>query len=226
MDHSHSPLYRVVRQNCSDPLDISHSRRRHGDYRWNTPEFPALYCCCSEWVARAVALDHLRFAGVDLSDLQPGARPQLVEVEWSGKVIDAASAGGVASAGFPRDYPEGVRKDQTRRSAVEWHSTGAEGVVYRSAALPAPRLLPLGGIPPALGRGGGVRGHRPGRAKVGPASGRHCMARNLSTPFRKFAHVLVTASGNKTAAARAMVSFRQGCVPAENFAGIRLTGAA
>ncbi len=135
IDHTHRPLYRVVRQSCPDPLDISHSRRRHGDYRWNTPEFPALYCCRTEWVARAVALDHLRFAGVDLSDVQPGTRPQLVEIEWSGKVIDAASAAGVASAGYPRDYPEGVRKEQTRRSAVEWHSIGAEGVVCRSAAL-------------------------------------------------------------------------------------------
>jgi hypothetical protein len=135
MDHSHGPLYRVVRQRCPDPLDISHSRRRFGDYRWNTSEFPALYCCCSEWVARAVALDRLRLAGVDLSDLQPGARPQLVEIEWSGVVINVASADGVAAAGYPRDYPEAVRKEQTRRSAAEWHSTGAEGVVYRSAVL-------------------------------------------------------------------------------------------
>ncbi len=135
LDHHHTPLYRVVRQSCADPLDPSPTRRRAGDYRWNTLEFPALYGCCSEWVARAVALDRLRRAGVDLSDLQPGARPQLAEIDWSGRVVDVASADGVAAAGFPPEYPDGVRKEQTRRAAAEWCCAGAEGVVCRSAAL-------------------------------------------------------------------------------------------
>jgi len=135
MDHDHVPLYRVVREDCADPLDCSSSRRRLNDSRWNTPEFSALYCCCSEWVARAVTLDRLRLAGVELSDLQPGVRPQLVEVEWKGRVVDATSPDGVAAAGFDRDYPDGTRKEQTRRVATEWHATGAEGVVCRSAAL-------------------------------------------------------------------------------------------
>ena len=135
IEHDHKPLYRVVRRGCTDPLDISHSKRRLGDYRWNSGEFGALYCCCSEWVARAVALDRLRLAGLDMTDLQTPARPQLVEISWSGRVVDVSSNEGVAAAGFPASYPEGVRKEQTRRAAAQWRATGAGGVVFRSAAL-------------------------------------------------------------------------------------------
>ena len=52
--HRHRPVYRVVRADWEDPLDASFSRRRP-DRRWNTADFGALYCCCSEAVARAVA---------------------------------------------------------------------------------------------------------------------------------------------------------------------------
>ena len=134
-DHVHQPLHRVVAGWCRDPLDASASRGYASGMRWNSADFPALYCCCSEWVARGVALDRLRLAGVDVSDLQPEARPQLVEIAWSGPVIDLTSAGGLAAAGFPPGYPEGVSKQQTRRAASEWHATGACGVVYRSAAM-------------------------------------------------------------------------------------------
>lgn len=133
--HDHSPLYRVVRRGCADPLDVSHSKRRLGDYRWNNCEFGVLYCCCSEWVARAVTLDRLRLAGLDLTDLQTPARPQLIEISWSGRVVDVSSNEGVAAAGFPAGYPEGVRKEQTRRAAAQWRATGVGGVVFRSAAL-------------------------------------------------------------------------------------------
>lgn len=135
LDHAHEPLYRVVRSGAPDPLDVSHSQRRGGGYRWSTPDFPALYCCCSEWVARAVTLEKFRFAGVELSDLQIEVRPQLAEISWSGRVVDVTSPEGVAAAGFPPHYPDGVRKEQTRRAATEWHSTGEVGVAFRSAAL-------------------------------------------------------------------------------------------
>jgi len=49
--------------------------------------------------------------------------------------VDVASTDGVAAAGFPREYPEGVRREHTRRAAIEWRAIGAEGVVCRSAAL-------------------------------------------------------------------------------------------
>lgn len=134
IEHSHQPMYGVVRTDWTDPLDVSYSQGRP-DNRWNTAEFPALYCCCCERVARAVTLDVLRLAGVELDDLQVSYWPQLVEVLWSGRVVDAASAEGVAAAGLPASYPQGAGKDHTRRLGEQWHGAGAQGVVGRSASL-------------------------------------------------------------------------------------------
>ena len=134
VEHAHWPVYRVVRRAWEDPLDASYSRSRP-DNRWNTAEFPALYCCCHPRVARAVTLDVFRLAGVELADLQPAALPQLVEVSWNGRVVDVASAEGVIAAGFPSEYPKGVGKSQTRRYATEWYAKGAKGVVCRSASI-------------------------------------------------------------------------------------------
>jgi len=134
IEHNHQPIYRVVRRGAG-PLETAGRRQRVLDHPFSHPEDPTLYCCCSEWVARAVTLERFRVAGLDVSDLQPGARPQLVELSWSGQVVDLASEDGVAAAGFPPDFPEGVRPEQTRRAAGEWRSAGAAGVVYRSGAL-------------------------------------------------------------------------------------------
>src|SRR5260370_10538878 len=102
--HTHVPLYRVVRRRWPDPLDASHSRGETADSRWNTPEFAALYCCCSEIVARAVTRDLYRMAAIDAADLQDDMLPDLVELSWAGEVADMASAAGVATAGFPDQY--------------------------------------------------------------------------------------------------------------------------
>jgi hypothetical protein len=134
VSHGHQPIYRVVRAGWTDPLDASFSQTAP-DNRWNTREFPALYCCCGLEVARAVTRDILRFAGVEVEDLQPGFRPRLVEIEWAGQVVDVVSPEGVAAAGFPDSYPEGVSKRHTRELAAEWHRQAAEGVVCRSASL-------------------------------------------------------------------------------------------
>jgi RES domain-containing protein len=128
------PLYRVVRAGWSDPLDATWSQTA-GDRRWNTADFPALYCCLSLDVARAVTRDLLGFSGIELGDLQPAYRPRLVEVGWSGELVDVATAPGVAAAGFPASYPEGVDRSATRRAAVAWHRQGREGVACRSASL-------------------------------------------------------------------------------------------
>jgi len=133
--HNHVPLYRVIRRGWADPLDTSFSQRALADNRWNTPDFPALYCSCSERVARAIARDVFRLAGIEIADLQPAMMPQLVEIAWSGEVVDVASPEGVAAAGFPQDYPVGTDKAQTRAAATIWHSGGAAGVVARSASL-------------------------------------------------------------------------------------------
>lgn len=128
------PVFRVIQAGWGDATDASHSQRRANN-RWNTGEFPALYCCCSVPVARAVALDVFRLAGVVIEDLQPEVRPALAELSWSGRVVDVASPDGVAAAGFPAGYPDGVTKEETRQAASRWHERGHEGVVYRSASL-------------------------------------------------------------------------------------------
>jgi len=131
--HAHR-MFRVVRAGWRDATDASHSQKRP-DNRWNTADFPALYCCCSVRVARAVVLDVFRLAAVVVEDLQPEARPALAELSWVGRVVDVASPGGVAAAGFPLGYPAGVNKEQTRRAATQWHELGHEGLVCRSASL-------------------------------------------------------------------------------------------
>jgi RES domain-containing protein len=133
MLHAH-PIFRVVQGGWRDAVDVSYSRTRV-DNRWNTADFPALYCCCSVPVARAVALDVFRRAAVMAEDLQPEARPALAKLSWTGKVVDIASADGVAAAGFPPAYPDGVSKEDTRRAASQWHESGQEGVVCRSASI-------------------------------------------------------------------------------------------
>ena len=127
-------LYRVVRRNWADPLDAGFSRRQTNN-RWNTPDFAALYCCLSEKVARAVTLDLFRLAGLELSDLRPEVRPQLVELEWEGRCADMCGTASITAAGFPPDYPAGVRIGATQRAAAEWRESGFEGVLCRSASL-------------------------------------------------------------------------------------------
>jgi RES domain-containing protein len=127
-------LYRVVRAGWLDPLDATWSQTAR-DRRWNTVDFPALYCCRSLEVARAVTRDLLVWTGVELADLQPAYRPRLVEIGWSGEVVDVATASGVAAAGFAESYPEGVTRSATRQAAIRWQRQGREGVACRSASL-------------------------------------------------------------------------------------------
>lgn len=127
-------LYRVVRRSWKQPLDASFSRLA-GDRRWNDGSFEALYCCGSERVARGVAQDIFRLAGLTPADLQPGARPALAEISWSGTVADVCTADGVKAAGFPASYPAGVERADTRAAAAEWRAAGWEGVGCRSASL-------------------------------------------------------------------------------------------
>lgn len=135
LDHRHEPVYRVVRAGWIDPLDASFSRRTP-DRRWNDAAFPALYCCCSEAVARAVARDVLRYAGLRLDELQPAARPELAEIAWQGRVADVTTPEGIEAAGFPPEYPRHLSRHETRRRAARWHGAGGvEGVVCRSASL-------------------------------------------------------------------------------------------
>jgi hypothetical protein len=135
LDHIHWPVYRIVRASWRDPLDASYSQRPGQDSRWNADDFPALYCCCSIVVARAVTTDLFRIAGVLLGDLQPSHQPQLVEIQWQGTVADMVTSQGIAAAGFGDSYLRGADKRETRTRAALWHSNGMEGIVARSASL-------------------------------------------------------------------------------------------
>jgi len=132
--HGHIPLYRVVQKDWEDPLDASFSQVSP-DRRWNTPEFPALYCCCSERVARVVAIDRFLCAAWRIEDIQPAQLPRLVEFHWTGHVVDVATDEGVSAAGFDASYPGGSNKEQTRKLAAQWHAQLAQGVVCRSASM-------------------------------------------------------------------------------------------
>jgi len=134
VNHDHGPVYRVVRQGHRNPLDTSFSQTS-ADNRWNTKAFPALYCCCGIRVARAIVRDLFRFASVETSELRAGWRPKLVAIDWSGDVVDAATAKGVAAARLPADYPLNADRARTRALAVRWRDAGAQGVVARSASL-------------------------------------------------------------------------------------------
>lgn len=86
-------------------------------------------------MARAVALDIFGISAVTLEDLQPGLAPQLVEIEWSGEVVDMVTPEGIEAAGFEANYPQGVDHSQTQPAATQWHAAGAEGVCCRSASV-------------------------------------------------------------------------------------------
>ena len=133
--HDHVPIYRVVRRGWANPLDSSFSQHPGVDNRWNLPEFPALYCCCSETVARAIVTDIYQFTGLQVEDLQESYLPQLVEIDWSGHLVDLTSEDALAAANLPRDYPHRVEHRQTRVLALSWHSQGAHGVLSRSASM-------------------------------------------------------------------------------------------
>src|SRR5271163_163838 len=99
--HDHIPIFRVIRRDWADPLDPTFSQRSHVNNRWNTARFPALYCCCSDAVARAIVRHIFRLTGVDIADLQEAVQPQLVEILWTGEPVDMITETAIVAAGFP-----------------------------------------------------------------------------------------------------------------------------
>src|SRR5437667_10107148 len=106
--HVHVPIFRVVRRGWADALATSFSQRPGVDNRWNTRDFPALYCCCSEAVVRAIVSGIFRLTAADIDDLNDEYKPQLVEIDWTGVVVDVITAAGIAAAGSAADYPAGT----------------------------------------------------------------------------------------------------------------------
>jgi hypothetical protein len=135
VDHNHLPIYRVVRRGWPDPIDATFSQGPKVDNRWNSADFPALYCCCTEEVAGAIVKDIFRITGATLADLQETAYPQLVEIHWQGEPVDMIAETTIVGAGFSPDYPDGVHHSQTRVAAIGWHAAGASGVLCRSASM-------------------------------------------------------------------------------------------
>jgi hypothetical protein len=134
VDHIHVPLFRVIRANWKDALDTSFSRASGG--RWNAANTHAvLYVSCSMAVARAVALDVFRIGALRLEDLAPEMRPALAEIDWAGRVVDMASATGIAAAGFRASYPDRYTHSRTQSASSIWFQAGVEGVVCRSASV-------------------------------------------------------------------------------------------
>lgn len=134
MYHVHIPIFRVIPADTKDPLDVSYSQIKK-DNRWNTPEFPALYACCSKKVVEAIIQDRYRKGAIILEDLDPSRRPHVVKLSWSGKLVDVATKNGIIQAGFNENYPEGVDYTQTQLLATKCHEAEMEGVVCRSASL-------------------------------------------------------------------------------------------
>lgn len=134
VDHSHTPLLRVVQRSWESAADASYSQARN-DRRWNTRDFPALYCCCGERVARANAVDPLRRSNTFLEDLTPDTMPQLAEIDWAGELVDVASHDGLTANGFAVNYPVGVTIVQCQQAATNWHAQNCQGVVCRSVPL-------------------------------------------------------------------------------------------
>ncbi len=135
--HSHAPILRVVAAGWADPLDSAFSR---SGGRWNAPDtFEVLHTCCGERVARAVVEERLSTHGLQVDDLLPEQRPELAEIDWRGEVVDMITEHGVASAGFPDDYPATHLDErgyaETQAAGGRWQSAGAAGVVCRSASL-------------------------------------------------------------------------------------------
>jgi RES domain-containing protein len=133
--HDHVPIYRVVRRSWVNPIDTSFSQRPGTNNRWNTTDFPALYCCCSEAVARSIVRDIFRITGSSLADLLETAYPQLVEIQWEGEPVDMTGESAILLAGFSPKYPNGVDHSQTQSVAISWHSARASGVLCRSASM-------------------------------------------------------------------------------------------
>lgn len=104
--------------------------------RWNAPnQFAVLYTCCSERVARAIVRDLYLTGSIEIDDLQPDYRPQLVEIGWGGVVVDMASTPGIVECGFPLSYPDQIGHRHTQPFAEAWHDWGAEGILCRSASI-------------------------------------------------------------------------------------------
>lgn len=127
-----NPLLRVVRA-AADPLEGRPGP--HGG-RWSPRhEYPVLYTSADEFVSRAFVVELLRRSNLVIEDLADDVRPVIAKIAWSGEGVDVATSAGVAAAGLPATYPDGVDHSRTQPLAREWRQAGEQSVVCRSASL-------------------------------------------------------------------------------------------
>lgn len=70
-----------------------------------------------------------------MDDLRAEYRPVLVELRWTGTLVDLVSVEGLVAAGFPLTYPDRVEHRHTQPFAAIWFALGAQGVLCRSASV-------------------------------------------------------------------------------------------
>ena len=131
---------RITRPHYVDPFDPEFAARRGG--RWNPPgSWPTLYL--NEDLATVHAQVRHLFGGrgIEPDDLDDDAPIRLAAATLPGRqrVADVVSAGGVAAAGLPDEYPlavagHAVGHDVTQAIGVVAHTSGLRGVWCRSAA--------------------------------------------------------------------------------------------
>jgi len=126
--------FRVVDPDWSDPTDTTFSLAGSG--RWNPPvAFGALYLNANESVAAANARARHEKRAIQLFDLLPESRPQLVTFTISEiDVLDALTSLGIADIGFAESFPFGVAWIACQSVALQAHDAGLRGVAARSAA--------------------------------------------------------------------------------------------
>jgi hypothetical protein len=132
--------FRVADVDWEDPLDGSYSMLRGG--RWNPPgSFPVVYLCASTAVARANVARRYRGLPYGVTELAPGAGPDLVSTSVTEeRFVDVVSDRGCTTAGLPRNYPlnaagREIPWSRCQPLGQQWWDAGEPGVACRSAAL-------------------------------------------------------------------------------------------
>jgi RES domain-containing protein len=127
-------FFRVASPDWRDPLDTSYAKTNGG--RWNPPgEFGALYLNATPAVAAANARAQHAGRAIKLFDLVPSARPILLTIDVPRVVVlDAATPNGIASLGFPPEFPFAVPWPRCQAAARTAHDAGLNGVAARSNA--------------------------------------------------------------------------------------------
>ena len=128
--------FRVADRDWVDPLDGSYSRAHGG--RWNAKDsFAVVYLERSIDGARAYVRHKHRGKPWQIEHLDPG--PDLVDTDVAeDDFVDITSDAGIAAAGLPMDYPDGVGWAACAPVGERAFDEGHPGIACRSASWSAP----------------------------------------------------------------------------------------